>query len=108
MIINLTPHSINLVQEGKVVSTIEPSGVVARCSQQDVRVGSLAGVPLYSTSYGEVSGLPEKEDGVCYVVSLLVAQNVPSSRDDVLITVKAVRDAQGRIVGCEGLSRFKK
>lgn len=105
-IVNLTPHPINVIQNGKPVLTIPTSGTIARCTQKDTLQGDLNGIPLYTTTFGNVSGIPEEQEDVFYVVSLLVAQAV-QNRKDLLITVKAVRDEQGRIIGCGGLSQIK-
>lgn len=107
-IINLTPHPINILKDGKAILTIPASGTLARCVQEDTLQGDLNGIPFYATSYGNVSNsnIPEEKEGIFYVVSLIVAQAV-KNRNDLLITVKPVRDEQGHIIGCEGLSQVK-
>ena len=39
-IINLTPHDVNIVLDGRVI-TIERSGKIARCEQQTQKVNEL-------------------------------------------------------------------
>lgn len=107
-VINLTPHSITLVGEGNApILTIPASGQVARCKASTVSVGSISinGViiPLTDTEMGDVTGLPEEQEGVLLIVSLAVAQACPD-RHDLLITNESVRDDKGTIIGCRSLS----
>lgn len=71
-IVNLTPHPVTVAG-----ITIEPSGVVARVSTTTVDAGSLdfngTKIPLTTTAYGEVQGLPEQRDDTVLIVSSLVA-----------------------------------
>lgn len=96
-IVNLTPHTIN------INDLVIPSSGIARAKQESKQVGEIGRIPVYNTVYGEVENLPEPQDGVIYVVSALTAQAVPD-REDVYITFGAVRDADGRIIGCTGLA----
>ncbi|MBT9252153.1 MAG: hypothetical protein KM296_00355 [Brockia lithotrophica] len=105
-VVNLTPHALNLVSsEGETVATIPPSGVVARVSTQKEKVCEItvngAPVPVQQTKFGKVTGLPDPEPGVLYVVSLPVAQALPE-REDLLVVDDLVRDAEGRVVGARG------
>lgn len=103
-IVNLTPHDINIIGEiGEVVQTFPASGELARCSVSREQVDAINSVPVNRTVFGEVTGLPEQQEGVVYIVSALVAQ--ATKRDDVLIPDDAVRDEQGRIIGCRAFAR---
>lgn len=118
-LINLTPHAINFVTEdGDPVLTVNPSGQIARVTAKTVNVGEVETcvphkatdtsgnwrrfIPVTATSYGEVEGLPDPEEGTVYIVSSLVASRVPC-RADVFIPNESVRDGAGRIVGCKSL-----
>lgn len=105
-IINLTPHSINFVDaDGKEIMTVEPSGNLARVSSKTVTTGEVfCGIPVTSTEYGAVEGLPDQTDGVIYVVSSIVAQRC-KDRPDVFIPSESIRDDKGRIIGCRSLGR---
>jgi hypothetical protein len=103
-IINLTPHTINLV--GDNPQNFPPSGTVARCAVTRQQVGTVDGVPVNRTVYGDVTGLPAPQPDTYYIVSALVAQACPD-RADLLITDDAVRDDQGRIVGCRALATMR-
>ena len=110
-IVNLTPHALNLMPEGPdgPVVTIPPSGQVARCAVDRVQVDTVTvdgiSVPVNQTWLGEVSDLPEPQEGTIFIVSALTAQAVPE-RQDVYITDDAVRDDAGRIVGCRALAHI--
>jgi hypothetical protein len=102
-IINLTPHNISLFKDGQLVETIPSSGVVARVSVTSEIIGELNGFEIRRNAYGEIIGLPERTEGTVYIVSALVAQ-AAKDRDDIVITDGAVRDAEGRIIGCTGFA----
>ena len=102
----MTPHAINFVDgDGHAVLTVEPSGSVARVKASTVSDGTIAGLPVTRTEFGEVEGLPMPEDGKVFLVSSLVAGRVPDRRD-VFIPNESVRDKDGRIIGCRSLGRI--
>lgn len=107
MLINLTPHAINLMADGETV-TLKPSGVVARCAttrtQVDVLTVDGVQIPVNQIGFGAVQDLPAPQDGVLFVVSSLVA-NAAKDRTDLLTVDDAVRDAAGNIVGARALAR---
>jgi hypothetical protein len=101
---NLTPHTINILNEEKqLIKTIEPNGL-ARCQVSKEQVSSYDNIPFYQTTFGEVEGLPVKEDNVINIVSLVVRQACPT-RADLYSPGELVRDDSGQPIGCIGLSR---
>lgn len=103
--VNLTPHAINFVNnDGETILTVEPSGELARVVTQTFTIGYVDGIPVTATDFGEVEGLPEKEEGTVFLVSSLVAQRC-KDRNDVFIPNESVRDDKGRIIGCKSLGR---
>jgi len=104
MVVNLTPHEINL--PGRVVS---PSGEVARVSVVYKSGGfikytgsnSRDPIEAVEATYGKVEGLPDARDGVIYIVSGMVASAAP--RGDVFSPGELERDEEGRVVGCLNL-----
>ena len=103
-IVNLTPHEINFLnEENNPVLTVKPSGQVARCQVNRETIKEINGIPVNKTCFGKVENLPEPKKGTIYIVSALTAQAVPE-REDVFITDDAVRDEQGRIIGCRAIA----
>ena len=106
MIINLTPHTLNIHTHGDVLN-IPASGNVARVASEYFLTEDTAdyGVDLYSCVYGEVTGLPPYRPGnTLYVVSGLVKAAVPN-RHDVVSPGELIRDENGKPIGCRGLRR---
>lgn len=101
-LVNLTPHTITLVTEHGNV-TVPPSGMVARCEQNNELVMRLGcGVMLYTTGYGQVEGLPDQQPGKWLLVSSMVRAACPN-RLDLVSPIDMVRDDQGRVIGCRAL-----
>lgn len=107
-LINLTPHTINIVLENGTFD-VPASGMVARCSQSETILGTVVvdgiEIPITGQFFGEVVDLPAPKDGVAYIVSRLVASACPS-RIDLLIPGPMIRDDDGKVIGCRGLSRI--
>lgn len=101
---NCTPHALNILVGDEVID-LAPSGIIPRCSQSEVSDGEVAGIPVTRQVFGEVVDLPEPEEGTFLVVSRLVASACPE-RSDLLIPGPLVRDEEGKVVGCRGLSRL--
>jgi hypothetical protein len=98
-IVNLTPHAV-VVIDGPI---FQPSGTVARVSTSCVEVGSIDGVVLVSTQFGEVEGLPEPQKGIRFIVSRVVLAACPNRRD-LMVPNELVRDDQGRPIGCRNFA----
>lgn len=101
-LVNLTPHTINLIAENKI-ETIVPSGTIARVLCSSETLYGLNGFPVRTNKYGEVTGLPEPTPGKVFIVSALVAQAV-KGREDILVPDGTVRDENGVIIGCTGFA----
>lgn len=97
--VNLTPHEINLPG-----ITLSPNGEVARVASSTRLVEVVSGIDLYETEYGETTGLPPQIDGIYLVVSALVRIANPS-RSDLYSPGELIRDENGKITGCRGLTR---
>lgn len=72
-IVNLNKHAITVSVDGNQFE-IAPSGQVATVSVKSVPCGEVNGIPLVRSEYGEIVGLPEPQDGVLYLVNMLVGQ----------------------------------
>jgi hypothetical protein len=100
-IINLTPHTINVVLEDRTIEI--PSSGVARCSQSSQLVGEVNGIPLTATTFGEVIDLPEPTEDTLFIVSRLIMSACPE-RNDLLCPNELVRDEEGKIIGCKSFA----
>lgn len=111
-LINLTPHSLNLYTADGVVE-LPVSGQLARVRSTSVFVVEAGGMPVYETTFSDIEGLPEPQEGVHYVTSNLVLKALKTagiSRPDVLAPGTGpndgpIRDQNGRIVGVTRLIR---
>ena len=107
MLINLTPHQLNIECGNGETISIEPSGQIARVDVEyqphlDISAGDVS-IPTALSVTGAVQDLPDPQDGVIYITALVVAQLV--RRADVLSPGPLQRDEQGRVTGCKGLTR---
>jgi len=105
-LVNLTPHPITIQPTGAAPITIPVSGRIARLDSSQETDASVVGVPVVTTRFGRVIGLPEPEPGKLYIVSSLVAQHV--RRPDVVAPdtgPTAIREG-GQIVAVTRLQRF--
>lgn len=98
---NLTPHLINI--RGDRTLDLDTSGIVARCSQSNELVGRLAGISIKKQKFGKVVDLPDPQENTIYIVSRLVA-DACRDRNDLLIPGPVLRDENGKVIGCDGLS----
>ena len=109
-LVNLTPHTINLVAEdGNQLLSLESQGIARVASTTEVvgylQVGGVA-VPQTHTTFGEIEGLPEQAPGVGYIVSNMIISALAQQgvhRDDLFTPGMQVRDDQGRVIGCRSL-----
>lgn len=102
-IVNLTPHPINLFDSDGNQVVIQSSGL-ARCAVTTEQVGSVNGIKVNVSHFGEVQGLPAPQADTVYVVSAMVLAALHGSREDVLGLSEYVRDEQGRTVGARALT----
>ena len=99
--VNLTPHTINVIQEDGSVLDIPASGTIARVAVQQTQVTAIDGMPVMATTYGDAEGLPAPADNTIYIVSGLLRSALGHLRPDVVApnTNDAVRNEQGHIQG---------
>jgi hypothetical protein len=103
-IINLTPHDLRVVLPDDSVRVVPRSGTVARVATTRAAGPDVDGIPTVLTAFGDVEGLPAPAADTAYVVSGMVAARC-GDRADVFAPGELVRDADGNVVGCRGLSR---
>lgn len=100
---NYTPHDIVICFYDGASITI-PSKGVARCLSGEQILGQVDLMPIYKIEYGEVSGLPEPKEDTIYIVSKIVAEALKGKRDDLFIVASTIKDENGQVIGCRGLS----
>jgi hypothetical protein len=100
-IVNLTPHTVKLVNDFGILEM--PSvGVVARVSSTQEEIGRVIGVPVVKATFGEVTGLPDPVEGTLLIVSALVRAALPG-RTDLASPGDLVRDEAGQVIGAKSL-----
>lgn len=102
-IVNLTPHTVNIVAEDGTITASFPSEGIARASQKAEHVGELDGIELVQMAFGATENLPAPAEDTYYVVSVITANAAKAegrTTDDLVITADSVRDEGGRIIGC--------
>ncbi len=119
-VVNLTPHPIHVYApdtpdtvtgEHRPILTIPTSGAVARIeatrsAATDTITVDGVDVPVVVSAYGNVLGLPLQQPDVWCLVALPVATELRlSSRDDLLVVDRAVRNTEGTVVGCRGFGQ---
>jgi len=111
-ILNLTPHTVTIFDFDPAIPPIHivSSGLIARVETvPDVRIGAVEfdgfSVPLAGTALGsKITGLPEREYGVTFIVSRLV-YDAAGARGDLVIPHGLARDADGAVIGCRMFAR---
>jgi hypothetical protein len=109
--VNLTPHSINIVELGEI-----PSSGVARLATNQEKVGEINGVPLVVNTFGDIQ-IPEGVDcsGKIVVVSLIFkdkADELKKLTGAKMIVAPdtspngVVRNEKGQIVGVKQLVKL--
>ena len=105
--VNLTPHTLNVVDRNGKIHNIEPSGIVARVTTSKMMVGSTDNFSFTAEVTGNVVDMPEPQWLTLYIVSRVVATQL-MDRTDVLVPGDFIRDEAGNIVGCNGFSMIRK
>ena len=102
MIVNKTPHQVNIV--GGPTFPACPKGELIRLKSETVPGAPIDGVPTSKTVFGDPIGLPKPIDGTWFIVSQLVKSACPD-RDDLLVPAEVARNETGAIIGCRSLGR---
>ena len=102
-ILNYTPHTIDIVTEGRIISI--PSDGVARVTSSLSPVKKINGIDIMKQEYGVVLGLPSQQDNVYIIVSRMI-YDAMDKRSDLLVVGESIRDNSGKVIGCKNLSRY--
>lgn len=100
-VVNLTPHTLNVVDAFGNVNVFQPSGKVARVAVTRKKDGNINSMMLHVPTFGDVQDLPDPQQGTCFVVSAMV-RNAVLDRWDVVSPGPLLRDADGNVTGCDG------
>ena len=117
-LVNLTPHAVTIIaKDGAPVLTIAPSGTIARVSAMETAAGIVTvpapavageawtyGVPIITSAYGDVVGLPAPTENTIFIVSTPARLAVPH-RMDVVSPAVLARDSAGVVIGCRKFER---
>ena len=110
-VVNLTPHALDILMSDGTVVKVQPSGLPpVRLKETTEERGTVVlaegTVNVVAKRFGSVENLPEAQDGVVFVVSGIAGTAIwdlfPERRADVFIPGAAVRDQDGKIIGCQG------
>lgn len=113
MIINLIPHSMTLIGGDGFKLELLACKTPARCTEIDESVGVYADlgdhhyIPVIHREYSETYDLPPPQDGILYIVSMIVRQANPD-RSDLASPGTLVRDDDGNIIGCTSLVKTRR
>lgn len=111
-LVNLCPHTITIVDKvDNHVIVAYPSKGVARARQWESEEPPIAAdgilIPSADIVFGEPVGLPEPMEGLGYIVSQQMVRSAKDhgrTVDDLFITSRLVRDADGNTIGCYSLT----
>lgn len=109
--LNLTPHALKVRTLDGTYITIAPDErgaarvVYDRLPPEQTNIDgheisvAVAGAPR------EIIGLPEAEEDVVLIVAKAVADAAPAHRGDIMSPGRLIRDEDGTVIGCDGLTR---
>lgn len=106
-IVNLTPHTVSVVDADNQVIREYPSTGSARISTVSEVIGEIDGISILKTKFGKIEGLPDPDGKTTYIVSMPVAQAV-SGRDDIIApdTGPTAYRIDGKIIGVRQFARY--
>lgn len=119
MLVNMTPHTVNIHNAQGDVITLPPSTQSVRVKADLVKVEEHDGIDIYAVQYGDLEmvdnatkiatpGLPPATDGVLYIVAGMCTDKIRATTDrkDFVSPGDLIRDDKGQPVGCKGVKRI--
>ena len=106
-IINQTGHDINVYDRAVNHLRDFPAAgeEVPRCNEeQEINQEYINNFPVTWQFLGDVVNLPDEQPGTFYIVSRMVALAAPERRD-LLIPGPLIKEKDGEVIGCKGLTR---
>jgi hypothetical protein len=106
-IVNLTPHTVTIVNSDNQIVREYPSQGFARIATSSQIVGEIDGIAVSQTVMGAIQGLPEPDGESVFIVSMPVAQ-ICSQRSDVVApdTGPTAYRIDGKIIGVRQFARY--
>jgi hypothetical protein len=108
LLINKTPHPVSFCDaQGNIIRTLQPEAPTPRVSSTLVEKEPIDGINFSETVFGEVTDLPNQQDGVTLVVSAFILTAAPRRTDLVRPDTgpDCLRDDKGRILAVRRLTR---
>lgn len=105
--VNLTPHAVNLINpETKEIDFTFKSEGSVRVGTKNIIQKDNKGVPIGTTEYTELEGLPEQKENTIYILSSIAfnAGKLKGRKDICFPSGQMFRDENGNILGVEFLS----
>ena len=108
---NLTPHALKVRTLDGSTITIAPDErgaarvVYDRLPPEQVRIGGHEVAVAVAGSPREIIGLPDPEEDVILIVAKAVSDAAPAGRGDLMSPGRLLRDEDGTVIGCDGLTR---
>jgi hypothetical protein len=105
-IVNLTPHTIKIVNSDNEIIREYPSQGLARVSTTSEVIGEIDGIPVVRTAFSGVSGLPEPDGESVFIVSTPLAMAC-RDRDDLISpdTGPSAYRVDGQVSGVRNFAR---
>lgn len=109
--LNLTPHALYVKTVDGEYITIPPDAegparvIYDRLPPEQTTIQGHEISVAVAGSPREIIGLPEPEEGVVLIVAKAVGDAAPASRGDLMSPGRLLRDEDGKVIGCDGLTR---
>lgn len=106
-LVNKTPHTVTLVLDDAKI-TLAPVLPIPRVSSSSVVTATYVitdsdgiehKIVREAPEFGEIVDLPEEQEGVLYIVSMLVAARA-EGRTDLVSPGSQIRNEAGQVIGC--------
>lgn len=108
---NLTPHALKVRTLDGTYITIVPDKrgaarvVYDRLPPEQITIDGHEVAVAVAGAPREIIGLPEAEEGVVLIVAKAVSDAAPAWRGDLMSPGRLIRDEDGTVIGCDGLTR---
>ncbi len=107
-LVNLTPHPVGVVHGDEIVTIAPDPRGPARFGMNEgetVVQDGVTFVELFPETH-QVTGLPDPEEGVRYIVALPLALALAGIRDDLVVVHRVQRNEKGQPTHAEALGRI--